>query len=183
MARKQENLLLSVSFNRGDTLLGINTALKKSIAIKPDRGRDVVKPWPVHNQQPTRHAAAKDHFVVKDGLEFAGTHLIIDFWGASHLNDIDRMEKALRKSVDAANATLLHIHLHHFTPYEGISGVAVLAESHISVHTWPERGYAAFDVFMCGDADPEKTVPILKAYFKPSNVTITKHLRGVSDTK
>ncbi|MBF8268457.1 MAG: S-adenosylmethionine decarboxylase proenzyme [Gammaproteobacteria bacterium] len=183
MARKQKNLLLSVSFNCGDTLLGRNTALKKSIAVKPDRGKSFVNPWPVHNQKPARNAAATDHFVVKDGLVFAGTHLIIDFWGASQLNDIDKMEQALRESVEAANATLLHLHLHHFTPYEGISGVAVLAESHISVHTWPERGYAAFDVFMCGDADPEKTVPILKAYFQPGNVSITKHLRGVTDVK
>jgi|SRR3990172_226103 len=183
MARKQKNLLLPVSFNRGDTLLGRNTALKKSIAVKPDRGKTFANPWPVHNQQTARHAAAKDHFVIKDGLEFAGTHLILDFWGASHLNDIDKMEQALRESIEAANATLLHIHLHHFTPYQGISGVAVLAESHISVHTWPERGYAAFDVFMCGDADPEKTVPILKAYFKPVSVSITKHLRGVTDLK
>jgi S-adenosylmethionine decarboxylase len=51
--------------------------------------------------------------------------------------------------VDAAQATLLHIHVHHFQP-NGISGVAVLAESHISIHTWPEVGYAAMDVFMCG---------------------------------
>ena len=57
-----------------------------------------------------------------------------------------------------AGATLLHIHLHTFTDGGGISGVAVLAESHISVHTWPEKGYAAFDVFMCGDAEPRKAL-------------------------
>jgi len=62
------------------------------------------------------------------------------------------MEATLREAVLQAGATLLHIHLHHFTPNGGISGVAVLAESHISVHTWPERNFAAFDVFMCGDA-------------------------------
>jgi len=179
----KNNLLLSVSFASGDTLLAIKTALKKSITSKPDRVSNVINPWPIHNQKPARHAAALDHFVEKDGLIFAGTHLILDFWGASHLNNIEKMEQALRESVIAAHATLLHIHLHHFTPYEGISGVAVLAESHISVHTWPERGYAAFDVFMCGNADPEKTVPILKAYFRPRNVSITKHLRGVTDIK
>ena len=54
-----------------------------------------------------------------------------------------------RECIRAAGATLLHIHLHHFTPNNGVSGVAVLAESHISVHTWPESGFAAFDVFMC----------------------------------
>jgi S-adenosylmethionine decarboxylase len=176
-------VLLSVSFNRGDTLLGIKTALKKSVIARPDRVGSNVKPWPIHNQRPARHSTTKDHFVVRNGLEYAGTHLILDFWGASHLNDIDIMERALRESISAANATLLHIHLHHFTPYQGISGVAVLAESHISVHTWPEREYAAFDVFMCGDADPEKTIPVLKSCFKPRKVSITKHLRGVSDSK
>ena len=83
----------------------------------------------------------------------------------------------------AANATLLHLHLHHFSPCGGISGVAVLAESHISVHTWPERGYAAFDVFMCGDAEPELTIPVLKRAFKPKKMTISEHLRGVVDDK
>jgi len=89
------------------------------------------------------------------------------------------MECKLRESVEVAGATLLHIHLHHFTPNGGISGVAVLAESHISVHTWPERGYAAFDVFMCGDAEPEKTIPVLKQAFKPTQLNVTEHLRGM----
>ena len=62
----------------------------------------------------------------------------------------------------------------------GISGVAVLAESHISVHTWPERGYAAFDIFMCGDAQPEKAIPILKGAFHPTRVTVGEQLRGLT---
>ena len=73
---------------------------------------------------------------------------------------------------------MLHIHLHHFQPNGGISGVAVLAESHISVHTWPERGYAAFDVFTCGDSMPEKAVDVLKAAFNPDEVNVSTHLRG-----
>jgi S-adenosylmethionine decarboxylase len=80
--------------------------------------------------------------------------------------------------VDAAGATLLHIHLHHFTPNGGVSGVAVLAESHISVHTWPERGYAAFDVFMCGAAEPERTIEVLREAFRPARLVIGEHLRG-----
>src|SRR3989344_5516354 len=96
----------------------------------------------------------KDYFVERDGRVFAGTHLLIDFWGASRLDDLDHIKEALREAVLAAGATLLHIHLHHFSPNGGVSGVAVLAESHISVHTWPERGYAAFDIFMCGSCDP-----------------------------
>jgi len=72
----------------------------------------------------------------------------------------------------------LHIHLHHFTPNGGISGVAVLAESHISVHSWPERDFAAFDVFMCGDSEPEKAIEVLKAAFAPQRVELHTHLRG-----
>jgi len=88
------------------------------------------------------------------------------------------MEATLRDAVEKAKATLLHIHLHHFTPNGGISGVAVLAESHISVHSWPERNYAAFDVFMCGDAEPEKAIEVLKEAFTPTEVKVDTILRG-----
>jgi S-adenosylmethionine decarboxylase len=121
---------------------------------------------------------AKDHFIERDGVRFAGTHLIVDLWGDMPLDDLELMEDTFRTAVDAAGATLLHIHMHHFTPNGGISGVAVLAESHISVHTWPERGYAAFDVFMCGDARPEKAVDAIRAAFKPSRYSVGEHLRG-----
>ena len=120
----------------------------------------------------------KDFFITRDGKQYAGTHLIVDFWGADRLDDLDHIEAAMRDSVDAAGATLLHIHLHHFTPNHGVSGVAVLAESHISVHTWPEHGFAAFDVFMCGEAEPLKAVEVLERAFAPDRVEIGEHLRG-----
>lgn len=140
---------------------------------------DNIAQWPMHVQQITPEQAPLDHFVRRNGLVFAGTHLVFDFWGASQLDNLELMEAALRESVEVAGATLLHIHLHHFTPNAGISGVAVLAESHISVHTWPEHGYAAFDVFMCGDAEPEKTIPVLRKAFTPDQVNMTEHLRGM----
>jgi S-adenosylmethionine decarboxylase len=58
--------------------------------------------------------------------------------------------------------------------------VAVLAESHISIHTWPERGYAALDVFMCGNAKPERCIAVLKRAFRPSEVRLKELLRGES---
>lgn len=119
-----------------------------------------------------------DHFITRDGKTFAGTHLIIDLWDAKDINSLEKIEAALRESVRVAKATLLHIHLHHFTPNGGVSGVAVLAESHISVHTWPERGYAAFDVFMCGDSCPELAIPVLEQAFKPTKVEVSEHYRG-----
>jgi S-adenosylmethionine decarboxylase len=121
----------------------------------------------------------KDHFITREGLTFAGSHLIIDLWDAEGLDDRDRIEQALIDAVRAAGATLLHIHLHTFSEGGGISGVAVLAESHISVHTWPERAYAAFDVFMCGDAEPRKALGVFKAAFNPGRIVIGEHKRGV----
>lgn len=141
-----------------------------------------VAQWPTHIQQQEANVEPTDHFIERNGLKFAGTHLIFDFWAASRLDDLELMEAAMREAVEVAGATLLHIHLHHFTPNGGISGVAVLAESHISVHTWPEKGYAAFDVFMCGDAEPEKTIPVLKKAFTPKRMNITEHLRGMVES-
>ena len=122
---------------------------------------------------------ADDHFVTRDGMCFAGTHVIIDLWGASGLDDIELIDRTLKQAVEECKATLLHIHLHRFEPSGGVSGVAVLAESHISIHTWPERGYAALDVFMCGSAMPHKAVPVLRAAFKPASVQFVEHRRGL----
>jgi len=118
-----------------------------------------------------------DHFVTKDGQTFAGSHIIIDLYEAEGLNDQESIEAAMLECIEKAGATLLHIHLHPFEP-TGVSGVAVLAESHISVHTWPENGYAAFDVFMCGDAEPEKCIDILGRAFNAGRVNVKQLNRG-----
>ena len=119
----------------------------------------------------------KDHFVVRNGVRCAGVHLIVDLHEAHGLDDIDLIETTLRRCVDAAGATLLHIHLHHFQP-NGVSGVAVLAESHISIHTWPDAGYAALDVFMCGSANPDACIPVLREAFQAERVEVNELLRG-----
>jgi S-adenosylmethionine decarboxylase len=119
----------------------------------------------------------KDHFAVRNGVRCAGVHLIVDLHGAERLDDIDHIEATLRRCVGAAQATLLHIHLHHFQP-SGVSGVAVLAESHISIHTWPEAGYAALDVFMCGSANPDACIPVLREAFSAKRVGVNEMLRG-----
>lgn len=118
------------------------------------------------------------YFVERDGKRFAGIHLIVDLWGATRLDDEAHIEATLRDCVKAAGATLLHIHLHRFEPNGGISGVAVLAESHISVHSWPETGYAAFDIFTCGDTTPLAAVDVLRDAFAPERVVVGEHLRG-----
>lgn len=121
----------------------------------------------------------RDYFIERQGVRYAGRHLIIDLWDAQHLDDRNVIELALRRSIQAAGATLLHLHLHEFSENGGVSGVAVLAESHISIHTWPEKGYGALDVFMCGAAEPHKVLPILKHTFRPERVTVSEQMRGV----
>ena len=83
---------------------------------------------------------------------YTGTHLLADLTGCAGLDDLARVEAALREAVAAARATLLDVRLHHFGEGQGVTGVALLAESHISIHTWPEHGYAAVDIFLCGTA-------------------------------
>ncbi len=122
--------------------------------------------------------ARKDYFIERDGVRYAGTHLIVDLWDAEGLDDLSHVDATLRECVEAAGATLLHIHLHHFTPNGGVSGVAVLAESHISIHTWPEHGYAALDIFMCGDARPHEGVEVLRTSFRPGRIAVDEILRG-----
>lgn len=120
----------------------------------------------------------KDFFIERAGTRFAGTHLIIDLIGASRLDDLEHIEATLRRCVEVSKATLLHIHLHHFTPNGGVSGVAVLSESHISIHSWPEADYAALDVFMCGESEPHNAIEVLREAFTPSDIRVGEYLRG-----
>ena len=137
----------------------------------------MVSETPSSNQSQTEEQ--KDYFVEKDGVKFAGTHLLLDFWGATNLTDPMHIDRALREAAETAGATILHGHFHHFSPNGGVSGVLVLAESHISIHTWPERDYAALDIFVCGDCDPYKALPALKRGFLPERVQLAEHKRGL----
>ena len=121
----------------------------------------------------------KDYFKLKDGVKFAGTHLLLDLWGAENLADPNHIDRALREAAVTAGATILHSHFHHFSPNGGVSGVVVLAESHISIHTWPERDFAAVDIFMCGDCNPYDSIPVLKAAFTPDSVQVGEQRRGL----
>jgi S-adenosylmethionine decarboxylase len=122
---------------------------------------------------------AKDYFVERDGIRFAGMHLLVELWEAEGLDDPKVIEDILCRAAEAAEATVLHSHMHHFSPYGGVSGVIVLAESHISIHTWPERAFAAIDIFMCGTCDPHKALPLISGYFKPGDLQLSEHRRGV----
>ena len=90
------------------------------------------------------------------GLAAAGRHVIIECFGGQADFDAAAMEALLRHAAEAGGACVLSCHMHRFGAEGGVTGVALLAQSHITVHTWPERNYAAFDVFMCGDCDADR---------------------------
>ena len=120
-----------------------------------------------------------DFFVTRDGMTYAGEHLILDLYGAERLDDPQLIETVLVDAARKAGATVLSCDFHHFQPNGGVSGVIVLAESHISIHTWPERNFAALDVFMCGDCRPINTVEVIREAFSPERIGLSEIRRGV----
>ena len=127
----------------------------------------------------SKPTALIDYFTKRDGQTFAGVHLLVDIWNGKNLTDPEHIETVLRNAAHASGATILHSHLHHFSPSGGVSGVVILAESHISIHTWPERDFAAIDIFMCGDCDPLLAIPVLKEGFKSETLDVNEIRRGV----
>ena len=124
-------------------------------------------------------APANDYFQNKDGQIFAGTHLLVDLWGAEHLTDQTAIELAMRDAAITADATILAAHLQKYSESGGISGVLVLAESHMSIHTWPERNFAAIDIFMCGVCNTYLAVPVLERAFQPQSMSVNVQRRGL----
>lgn len=110
----------------------------------------------------------------------AGTHLLADLYGVdeSRLTDAPRIEQLLRQSALAAGAQILHSHFHAFGAGQGVTGVVLLAESHISIHTWPEYGFAAADIFMCGNAQPERALDVIRLAMEPTSCALQTITRG-----
>ena len=121
---------------------------------------------------------SKDYFITEKDIIFAGTHIILDLWECSFSNKIPLLKKMIRQAANLSKANILHIHMHRFGKEQGISGVAVLAESHISVHTWPEKSYMAFDMFMCGNTYPELASEFLIKMLKPKRKKVEIIKRG-----
>ena len=103
-----------------------------------------------------------------------GKHLILELWSdrADLLCDHDKIRDICIAAAKKANATVITEHFHHFGEEYGVSGVVVLAESHISIHTWPEEGYCAIDVFMCGACDPNDTLEIFETELESTKCSI-----------
>ena len=110
----------------------------------------------------------------------AGIHLLADLAGieAGLLTDPGAIDALLRQAALRAGARILHSHFHTFGPGMGVTGVLLLAESHISIHTWPEHGFAAADIFMCGAAQPLLALELIERALSPASRTVRTMERG-----
>ncbi len=114
-------------------------------------------------------------------MEALGRQILVEYYDCdqSKINDVSFVETALIQATKASRATLISHNFHKFSPY-GISGVVVIAESHIAIHTWPEYNYAAVDIFTCGDTiDPWVIQEYLKVNFESKNVSSMEMKRGM----
>jgi len=98
-----------------------------------------------------------------------GQHYLLECDGveAELLANPTQLQALLYMAAQAAQAQVLFAHFHHFGEGQGVTGVLLLQESHISIHTWPEYGYAAIDVFMCGEAQPQRAIAYLIEGLQP----------------
>ena len=111
-------------------------------------------------------------------ISYAGVHLIAEFWGGKIIENSKKIERILALAVKEAKNTPLKIVTYKFSP-RGITGVVLLAESHLAIHTWPEIDYVAIDIFTCGEkAVPERALKCLEKVFKPKKVIIKRIKRG-----
>lgn len=114
-------------------------------------------------------------------MEALGRQILVEYYDCdqSKINDVSFVETALLQATKASRATLISHNFHKFSPY-GISGVVVIAESHIAIHTWPEYNYAAVDIFTCGETiDPWIIQEYLKESFDSKNVSSMEMKRGL----
>lgn len=109
-----------------------------------------------------------------------GRHLLADFRGvaAGLLTDVQALEAQMTAAARAAGAQVLSAHFHRFGEGAGVTGVIMLSESHISIHSWPEHRFAALDIFMCGAARPELALDFLQSALAPESVHVTTVARG-----
>ena len=109
-------------------------------------------------------------------------HLIAEYYGCNReiLDDEERVRAAILVAADVVGATVLGHMGHRFAP-QGVSGTVVIAESHLSIHTWPEKGYAAADVFTCGGLDPRPAFEILGDAFGATEGRLQEILRGLPE--
>ncbi|MGF1510816.1 MAG: adenosylmethionine decarboxylase [Myxococcota bacterium] len=113
-------------------------------------------------------------------MDTRGQHLLAEYHGCrtSLLNDKDIIQRLLTRAAEDAGATVVAAVFHRFSP-QGISGVVVIEESHLSIHTWPEAGYAAVDFYTCGDCHPELAHRRLMEGLQPERAELLTVVRGM----
>jgi len=118
--------------------------------------------------------------VVTANVAAIGQHVLADLYGIAPalLRDAAQLAAVLRAAAEAAGAHLLASHFHTFGTDDGVTGVVLLAESHISIHTWPEFGFAAADIFMCGHCEPARALAALVAALAPLRQEVRTAARG-----
>ena len=118
-------------------------------------------------------------------MKILGQHLIVEYTGCNCdiLDNSEKLEKALCEAVRQAGATIVNTTFHRYNP-QGVSGVVVIAESHMSIHTWPEYGYAAVDFFTCGDeCDPKLAHEYMEKALECSGADVKELKRGMPSEK
>lgn len=116
-------------------------------------------------------------------MKALGRHILVEFYNCNKefINDLSFVEDNMKQAAHVAGATIVKSVFHLFNPH-GISGVVVIAESHLAIHTWPEYGYAAVDLFTCGDSvNPWDSFEFLKEKFQSQNVFTMELKRGQLD--
>lgn len=118
-------------------------------------------------------------------METFGRHLVLEMWDCDReiLNNAKRLREILRKAAEEAGATVIRVFCHEFNP-KGVTGVALLAESHLTIHTWPDEGYAAADIFTCGQhTDPQLAAQHLISSLRAKDSTTFELKRGSMRTR
>jgi S-adenosylmethionine decarboxylase proenzyme len=113
-------------------------------------------------------------------MKSLGNHILVEFYNCDKqiMNDAPFIEKVMNEASLMSGATIVGSHFHTFNPH-GVSGVVIIAESHLSIHTWPEYGYAAVDIFTCGETiQPEVAFEHLKMSFKAASTSTLEMRRG-----
>ncbi len=113
-------------------------------------------------------------------MDTFGQHLLVEYHGCDTkiLDNVERVESMMRTAAEAAQATVVAATFHCFTP-QGVSGVVVIEESHLSIHTWPEYGYAAVDFYTCGGCTPEQAHEVIRAELGAKRSEVMTVHRGI----
>lgn len=115
-------------------------------------------------------------------MQALGRHVILELHDCDRkrLSNCEFLRETLLEACRRAGATILGNSFHVFSPYDGVSGVIIIAESHLSIHTWPEYCYAAVDIFACGESlHPEKAVEFMVQELHAGNHSVTELKRGI----